>query len=221
MGGTTPPCILRLHNIRLEISSNFSAVQTQLSFISLITALHNWFGPPREDARQPARLREDTRRGLGPFSFAFRINKRHIFCVYLIFSHTLGYVSLYNIVKWACRRSGSADGEGFFLLLLLLWRKSRTFRSLKSSLVWVVCSRSRWAHTATQQQLSSVWVFSKVVCPSHRMCVYGSILQGSHTEAFTFSFSFFSPLLQAQSMWEGGHHWAAALSHYTPPPPLV
>lgn len=69
MGGTPPASfddyIIR---VQMEISSNFSALQ--LSFISLITALHNWFALAGR-CRTSCAVAWGQQRGLNPFPRQF------------------------------------------------------------------------------------------------------------------------------------------------------
>lgn len=108
-GRCTPAFYYYIIHIRMEISLSFSTLQTQLSFISLITALHNLF--PMGRRRTTCTVTWGRHRGLNPFSCQFLSSKQK---PYFSLSHIFPTHS--DTLLWIMSRDGGGQKaqESFF-----------------------------------------------------------------------------------------------------------
>ena len=176
----------------LEMSST---VQTQLSFISLITELHNRFAPVHGRMQS-----ERTAEKPAAIWFSVRANKRHLSYLSRIL-FPLSFIWL-----WIIPESGGGQTPGH--RVCFGWSRGRVVLRGPVCFVWVVRSASLSSH--------SVWVWvSKVVCVqlSHCKHVCGRGLERS--EAFSSPTDF-----KPRTMW-WGHLRAPQRQHGLTAPPFV
>lgn len=175
MGGTPLRFYDYIIHIKLEISSHFSAVRTQLSFISIITAFHNCFSPRWQ--AQP--------RGPTPFPFLLWVNFS-LMSVYLIFpSHVYIFHSLNNVF-WRSRRTESTGDLFLFMKVCFSWSQGRFILWSLVDFVWVVCSGS---HQTRAPHSNNSPLFGFSWSPEGCVSVIPH-LEDSKADVFFFFFSF-------------------------------